>query len=175
MPTTEVWKDIRDYEGLYQVSNLGNVRSLDKITNGRFRKGSILKKTNCRYEMIKLCKHNGGSRLLVHRLVAQTFIPNPEDKKTVNHINGIKTDNRVENLEWVTTKENIQHAIRTGLMNHNIQVKCIETNIIYESIKIAGQSLGINHSHISSCCKKRISSKGHPFKTSGGFHWEYAN
>ena len=105
----EIWRDIAGYEGLYQVSNCGRVKSF-------YRGGRILKQSLKRgYMFVELYLNTNGKIHIVHRLVAQAFIPNPLNKLEVNHINGIKTDNRVENLEWVTRSENEQHAYDTGL------------------------------------------------------------
>ncbi len=105
----EVWKDIIGYEGLYQVSNLGNVKSLfryKKVLNNTIHKG---------YYLISLCKNKKQLPQRNHRLVAIAFIPNPENKPQVNHIDGNKLNNNVENLEWCTPKENTQHALLIGL------------------------------------------------------------
>lgn len=112
----EEWKDIESKIGFYQVSNLGRTRSLDRIvtySNGqkRFYKGMILKTTDGNgkhYPLVRL-GHN-ETTTNVHRLVAQAFIPNPENKPCVNHIDGNITNNRVDNLEWVTYSENTKHS-----------------------------------------------------------------
>ena len=121
----EYWCDVNGYEGIYQVSNLGRVRSLDreiKRKNGKklLIKGQPLKvHLNRRgYLRINLRKDGKDTNHTVHRLVAKAFIPNPEDKPQVNHLNGVKTDNNVCNLEWCTRAENIEHAYRNGLMLH---------------------------------------------------------
>lgn len=106
----EAWKDVPGYEGLYKVSTGGNVRSL--ITNKILKEGL----NNRGYLSVKLYKDKSKSTVAIHRLVAKTFKINLENKPDVNHKNGIKTDNRLVNLEWVTEKENIRHAIDTGLM-----------------------------------------------------------
>lgn len=122
----EIWKDIPSYEGLYQVSNFGRIRSLDRIINTKnnikqIYKGKILKPIVDKkgYLRVGLSKNNKILTKQVHRLVALAFIPNPENKPTVNHKKGIKTDNRVSQLEWSTYKEQTQHAIKTGLINFN--------------------------------------------------------
>jgi hypothetical protein len=104
----EVWKDIEGYEGIYQVSSLGAVKSLDRL-DGRGHKilGKLLKTGNDvrGYQQVSLSKNGKATVRRVHRLVAETFIPNPEEKPQVNHIDGYKTNNTVDNLEWTTSLE----------------------------------------------------------------------
>lgn len=110
----EVWKDIIGYEWLYYVSNYWNIKS-------SWRWGKILKNTPQLdwYISFRLCKWWEQKNLKAHRLVALAFIPNPENKPYINHKNGIKTDNRVENLEWCTCSENLLHAFRIWIKKHN--------------------------------------------------------
>lgn len=117
----EIWKDINGYNGVYQVSNKGRVRSFNRHGKGEYRnykpiilKPCIPKSGTSKYARVNLCSDK-MKPTSIHRLVAETFIPNPENKPEVNHKNGIKTDNRVENLEWVTRSENAKHAHKTGL------------------------------------------------------------
>ena len=105
----EMWKSIRGYEGLYEVSNLGRVRSLKRATT----RGVVLKQTvKHGYMQVCLSKDGTPSTKRVHRLVAEAFIANPMDKPVVNHINGDKTNNAVSNLEWATNSENELHSFR---------------------------------------------------------------
>lgn len=122
----EVWKDIKGYEGLYQVSNMGRVKSLKRKSRNlnneedRILKHAVNKFGYCHFS---LSKFNESKTMTMHRVVAKYFIPNPKNKPCVNHINGIKTDNKVENLEWVTYSENMKHAYKKGL-NKQIGETC---------------------------------------------------
>lgn len=118
----EEWKDVVGYEGFYQVSNLGRVKSMDRVIKrrkyGQFKKYGVILVLNVGYRgYVDTKLHKNGVKMgkLVHRLVAEAFIPNPENKPVVNHKNGDKEDNRLCNLEWATYSENSQHAIDTGL------------------------------------------------------------
>lgn len=199
---TEIWKDIIGYEGYYQISNLGRVkrcaryidRHTDSIVHKKFYKEHIMKMCSRRgYFAVSLCKNCKVKTKLVHRLVANAFIDNPLNKKQVNHKNGKRNDNRVENLEWVTNAENQQHSFkvlgrvsgRKGKpMSKNMKiglkkywkehygdkvkkVKCIERNTIFSSISNACKELNVSR-HISDCCKGKR-------ETCGGYHWEYVN
>lgn len=115
----EDWKDIQGYEGKYQISNLGRVKRL--LLRTKFgNQYKVYPEAICSVHLAKVgyyMIHMGKrDKTYLHRAIATAFIPNPENKAQVNHINGIKTDNRIENLEWVTIQENIAHAFKTGLM-----------------------------------------------------------
>lgn len=162
----EVWRDIPEWEGFYQVSNLGNVRSLDRdieyLNNGTLTtlhlKGKVLKQRADEEGYMRIClAKNGRTKLYgVHRLVAQAFIPNPENKPTVNHIDGNKSNNYLSNLEWATLEEQYAHAVKTGLIDMdkfkdrtNVKRKlskpvvCVETGQVFESQSDAERKLGL--------------------------------
>lgn len=167
----EIWEDIKEYEGLYQVSNFGRVKSKRKILKPRDCKG---------YYIVGLCKNGKRKNFRINRLVAQAFIPNPNNYPCVNHINGIKTDNKVENLEWCTYSYNEKEAFRLGLKkptycgrcydyhptNHKVIQLDLENRIIkiWNSIQQAQDVLKI--SNISAVCRKKQ-------KTAGGYIWKY--
>lgn len=113
----EIWKDIPKYEGIYQVSTLGNVK---RLRTGRILKWCVNKKKDCTVHLFRQGKFQS---FLVSRLVCSAFIPNPENKPDVNHKNRNRLDNTSENLEWVTKKENNQHERRTLLLNEIIVFK----------------------------------------------------
>lgn len=135
----ENWRSVVGYEGLYEVSDIGRVRSIDRyvsqINNGtitdRLYQGRILKmkKESNGYLSIKLCNQENTKYKKIHRLVAEAFIPNQNKKPLINHKNGIKQDNRVSNLEWCTIKENSEHALKTGLHNPIITEQCKKSSI----------------------------------------------
>ena len=134
--TEEIWKDIPGFENKYQVSNIGHIRSLNYKRTGKCK---IMKTPidNTEYLQITLCKNNKKYKYKVHQLVALVFIPNPNNYPQVNHKNEIKTDNRVENLEWCTPKYNNNYG------THNARVSATKkskfTNGEYEYIKLLGR------------------------------------
>ena len=151
--TEEKFKPIIGYEGLYEVDNLGSIKNtktnriLKPITN------------KIGYNVVNLRKNNKTINHKIHRLISIAFIPNLKNKPQVNHINGIKTDNRIENLEWATAKENSNHAQRTGLCyagnisrglilekKNNKQTLDLYTGIVFDSMKQACESLNLKYS-----------------------------
>ena len=133
----EIWKPIKNYENYYEISNLGRVRSLDRVVKqGNHticRKGCIKKQRidPNGYPVVTLCKNKKSVSNYVHRLIAEAFIPNINNKMYVDHINTITTDNRIENLRWVTTKENsnnpltIKHMITDAINKNSIKKRLI--------------------------------------------------
>lgn len=173
----EEWRDVVGYEGIYQVSNMGNVRSLHY---GRC-KLRVLRKNRNGYLAVDLCKNYKIQNFRVHRLVALAFIPNPNNYGDVNHKNEDKTDNRVENLEWCTRKYNNNYGTRNNRHSATVKgnrfskrrsvIECdVNGNFIaeYESIAAAARSKGISTSTIGSCLSHRKYSK-----TAGGSIWKY--
>ena len=172
----EVWKDIPDYEGLYQVSNLGRVKSLNKYHH---KKEQILKNriTKDGYYETVLCKKGKMSFFRTHRLVAIAFIPNLLNKPQINHKDGNKLNNNVKNLEWCTLQENKEHAIKMGLQDFwgkkNPKAKAVNQydkngNFIkrYDTLRQAMYETGVLENKISMVCNKHQ-------KTAGGYKWEF--
>lgn len=123
----EIWKDILGYEGIYQISNFGRVKSLERKVKGGMnnivtRKERILKKyiSINGYNFIRLLKNKKYYNITIHRLVAKYFIDNPDNKPQINHKDGDKLNNNINNLEWVTAKENMRHAWDSGLIMPHI-------------------------------------------------------
>jgi hypothetical protein len=134
----EIWKEIEGYEGFYFISSLGRVKSAKRTTT----KGNLMSVKSNRYPKVTLCKNGNLKTFNVHRLVANAFIENPHNKKTINHINGVKSDNRVQNLEWNTYKENINHSFKTklnvvkkGEEHHSAKIKNKDVDFIIKMSK----------------------------------------
>ena len=182
----EIWKDIAGYEGLYQVSNFGRVKSRPRRQRGGnqygakfyiMTKGKILRLSMVGrgweqgegYLSVSLADNKGRHRRRnVHRLVAEAFIPNPMDKPQVNHIDGDKKNNCVKNLEWSTRNENMWHCTHVIKTLHSmyppIKIRCLETGETYVSISEAARQTGLNRRALSDAVKQN-----RPY---GGYHWE---
>ena len=164
----EIWKDIPEYEGLYQISNLGDIRKIWKT------KKTICKPSfdNKNYKQIVLTKNKKRKSYKVHRLVALTFLSNPNNYEEVNHKDENKQNNFVDNLEWCTSKYNCNYGTRnyrcTKHRLHRIQQYDKKNNLIgeYSSLKEAEKITNIKYQQISSCCRNLR-------KTAGGYIWKY--
>ena len=167
----EVWKDILGYEGAYQVSDLGRVRSLDRVScNGKHYKGRVLKPVpdGAGYLQVFLRKDVKTRRFYIHRIVAETFIENPDAKPQVNHLNeSQKWNNRVDNLSWATPKENANWGTRGERSNRKRSkpVICVELGKEYESMHSAAQAINRQVANIAMVLDK-------PDRTAGGYHWQ---
>lgn len=170
----EIWKETK-YKN-YFVSNMGQVKTLDRMLppdikhpKGQFKKGRILMPHDNGHGYLTVMivtETRKQKRPYIHRLVAETFISNPKNKRTINHKNGIKSDNRAENLEWATQSENVKHAYDVlNRQRGGKSCRCIETGIVYKSTYEAGRKLGTSGENIQSAIKRN--------GIAVGVHWEY--
>lgn len=186
--TEEVWREKKDYPN-YMISNIGNVKRKEGYDSlGHYRKEKILKPKISKdgYYEYALCKDGKVKYFRAHRLVAEVFIPNPDNKPCIDHINTIRTDNTVvlnedgsvnyekTNLRWCTSKEN--HNNPLTLINHSIasSIPIIQYTKdgyilkVWDNAKLAADTIGTFHQTISKCCKRRYG-----YKSAGGFTWRY--
>ena len=156
----EIWKDIPGYEGRYQASNLGRIKSVKSQT--------IMsnKRSDNDYIIVNLCKDGKKRSFTAHRLIAKTFLPNPDNLPCVNHKNENKQDNRVDNLEWCSQSYNSTYGSRPRKQAEKLgkRVICVETGEVYKSFGLAGKAVGRPYQDISRACKV-------PSRTCAGFHW----
>lgn len=200
----EIWKNIIGYEDKYQVSNLGNIKAIKTWTGNKYyskykKCNKILKpvKDSAGYYCVSLWKESCNKTHRIHVEVAKAFIPNPNNYPCINHKDGNKTNNNINNLEWCTFKHNSQEAVKMGLSkpnyvgimkgkfgkehNRSKKVKQIDKNTneiinVFYGVEEAYRQTGICPSNISACCNKKIHKKGNKCwqsKTAGGYKWEY--
>ena len=160
----EIWKDIEGFEGYYQVSNMGRVKSLNYHRTG---KEKILKgcDNGDSYLRVMLYKDGKGKKYRVNRLVAQAFIENPDNLPEVNHKDKVRTNNCVDNLEWCTTQYNIDYSLSKAIIGIN---KVSGLILEFPSIAEAERQTGISKGNICSCLKGN-------YKSAGGYVWFYAD
>ena len=170
MRQIEQWRDIEGYEGLYLVSSLGRIKSLDRwVNNGkgkRLQKGEIITPFKNKKGYLRVALSNGFKRIKysIHRLVAMAFLPNPDNLETVNHINGIVTDNRVENLEWMSNRDNVRYSQAKAVKQYSLDGEFIRK---WDAMADIERELGFNHGDVCLCCKGKA-------RTAYGFIWRYA-
>ena len=170
----EIWKDIQNYEGSYQVSNYGRVKSLSRVdSRGNKRNEKILKgrKNRQGYYDVALCKNGKRKYCRINRLVAEAFIPNPNNYPITNHKDENPSNNHVDNLEWCTNEYNSNYGKRNEKTKK--KVLCITTGEEFDSETEASLKTNTQVAHISKCCKgKRKSAGKHPI-TGERLKWKY--
>lgn len=176
----EEWRPITDCGEVYEVSNYGRVRSKVKEQIGIGHQFYLLGQylNTAGYPMVVLARRkktaqHKSAHYRVHRLVAEAFIPNPENKPEVNHKDGDKTNSNASNLEWVTKSENHIHSHRVlHQRNAGKRVLCVETGVVYDSCRDAHTKTGICQCSISDAARNVIRG-GYVCRTAGGRHWKY--
>ena len=160
---TEEMKDIVGFEGLYGITRNGNVWS---YKSKKFLKPRL---NTSGYYQVNLCKDGKGKNFTIHRLVATAFIPNPDNLPEVNHKDEDKSNNCVENLEWMSKIDNINYGtgIERSAKKRSKPVYCVELNRVFDGARKAARELELDNSHIIKCCKGKL-------KTTGGYHFRYA-
>lgn len=160
----EIWKDIEGYEGLYEVSNMGRVKSLNYRKTG---KEKIMKglDNGKGYLFVVLCKDGKDKKYRINRLVAQAFLENPDNLPEVNHKDKIRTNNNVDNLEWVSHEYNVEYSQAKAVIGINKVSGLIAE---FPSLMEAERQTGIANSNICACLKGRK-------KSAGGYYWFYAD
>ena len=173
----EIWKDIKDYEGFYQVSSVGRVRSMGNGGSNNS-KERILKPYKNEYLMVNLFKNGKRTPFLIHRLVAEAFIPNIDNKPFIDHIDTNPSNNKIENLRWVTQKENLNNPLTINKFKSRIgklhpkhkSILQFDKNMNFikkwDCARDIERELGFNNSCISDCCNGKI-------KTSNGYKWGF--
>jgi hypothetical protein len=153
----EQWKDIKNYEGLYEISSIGNVKRGDRYLKPRFSHNG--------YYRIGLCKNSKQKWFQVHRLVAEAFIENPENKNQVNHKDGNKINNDINNLEWMTNSENIKHAYDVlGFINplkKKVKLTKGDEVLYFDSGMEAAKHFGLSKDAFHSCRHSKCKMKGY--------------
>lgn len=161
----EEWKDVKGYEGLYQISNFGRVKSFytNKILKPAIEKSG--------YNQVSLVKQHKKKKYYIHRLVGLHFINNPSNLNEINHIDGDKSNNGIKNLEWCTRQDNVKHSVNVlhNQLGGTISVVCIETKETFNSITEAAK-----HYHRQPTNLSNMLSGKNRCKTFAGLHWKYA-
>lgn len=185
----EEWRDVKGYEGMYQISNYGRVKSLGRIdrlgqkVDEKMRNQQIDKNG---YKSVMLSKDGNRKRYLVHRLVAEAFIPNPNNYPQINHKDENKINNKVNNLEWCDRKYNMNYGTRSKRQSENLKgkyvggnhpkskkIKCITTGETFGGIREACRKYNIHSSDVSKCCRGKLNYVGkHPI-TGEKLVWQY--
>lgn len=181
----EIWKSVKGFEGIYEISNFGNLKSFKKEKNG-YILSNVNKKKGYVSVILKSKELKKSTR--IHRLVAETFLENPENKSQVNHINGIKNDNRLVNLEWCTSSENVNHSIRmnenqlNGMINYNQNIrpkKIVQKSLsglkieVFNNSKEAFLKTGVCARNILQVASKTEYKKGLKRSQAGGYKWDF--